>query len=277
MKKMIALVLALTLCAALAGCGGSAAAESSSAVSESETSAAASESGSSAVSGSDNATDDNVLVMATNAAFPPYEYIEGEKIVGIDAEIAELIAEKLGMTLEIQDIDFNSIITAVQTGKADMGMAGMTVNEERLQNVNFTTSYATGVQVVIVKEGSEIKSVDDIGNYMIGTQEGTTGQIYCEDDFGSDHVVAYTTGANAVQALISGKVDCVVIDNQPAKAYVAANSGLTILDTSYATEDYAICIAKDNTELLDKVNGALEELIADGSVQAILDKYIKAE
>lgn len=276
MKKLTALVLALMLCLALAGCGaqaGESAAPSSDSASE-----APSESASEPASepADESGSGDNVLVMATNAAFPPYEYIEGEKIVGIDAEIAALIAEKIGMTLEIQDIDFNSIITAVQTGKADMGMAGMTVNEERLANVNFTTSYATGVQVVIVKEGSEIKSVDDIGNYMIGTQEGTTGQIYCESDFGAEHVIAYTSGANAVQALVSGKVDCVVIDNEPAKSFVAANTGLSILETSYAEEDYAICIAKENTELLDKVNAALEELIADGSVKAIVDKYIKA-
>ncbi len=276
MKKLTALVLALLLCLALAGCG----AQGGESVAPSSEPASDAPSESASGSASEPAaepTGDNVLVMATNAAFPPYEYMEGEKIVGIDAEIAALIAEKLGMTLEIQDIDFNSIITAVQTGKADMGMAGMTVNEERLANVNFTTSYATGVQVVIVKEGSEIKSVDDIGNYMIGTQEGTTGQIYCESDFGAEHVIAYTSGANAVQALVSGKVDCVVIDNEPAKSFVAANTGLSILETSYAEEDYAICIAKENTELLDKVNAALEELIADGSVKAIVDKYIKAQ
>lgn len=226
-----------------------------------------------------NCADPAVLTMGTNAEFPPYEYYEGEKVVGIDAEIAAAIAEKLGMSLVIEDMSFDAIITAVQTGKVDMGMAGMTVTDERLQSVNFSTSYATGVQVVIVKEGSAITSVDDLqkGGYVIGVQNATTGDLYSTwdlEDEGLATVERYNKGADAVLALVSGKVDCVIIDNEPAKAYVAANPGLKILETAYATEDYAICIAKDNTELLDKVNGALQELIADGTVQTIVDKYI---
>ncbi len=217
------------------------------------------------------------LVMATNASFPPYEYYEGTKIVGIDAEIAEAIAKKLKMNLVIEDTEFGSIIAGVQSGKYDFGMAGMTVNDERKQSVNFTTTYATGKQVIIVKEGSAIKSVDDLSSSIkIGVQQDTTGHIYCEDDYGKDAVVAYKTGNDAVQALITNKVDCVVIDNEPAKAYVAQNSGLTILETEYVIEDYAICIAKNNTDLLNKVNDALAELQADGTIKSILDKYIKA-
>ncbi|MBR5809022.1 MAG: amino acid ABC transporter substrate-binding protein [Clostridia bacterium] len=166
--------------------------------------------------------------MATNAQFPPYEYYENEKIVGIDAEMAAAIADKLGMKLVIDDMDFDAIITAVQTGKSDMGMAGMTVTEERLQNINFSTSYATGIQSVIVPVGSEITTVDDLfadgAAYLIGTQKGTTGDIYAEGDFGADRVMKYTTGNEAVQALITGKIDCVIIDNEPAKAYVEANN-----------------------------------------------------
>ena len=228
------------------------------------------------------AKEDNVLTMATNATFPPYEFYEGDNIVGIDAEIAAAIAEKLGMELQIQDTEFGSIIAGVQTGKYDIGMAGMTVTEERKQTVNFTDSYATGIQSIIVKEGSDIKSVEDLAGKMIGVQQDTTGHIYAaapveDGGYGEDAVVPFNKGTDAVAALVAGKVDCVIIDNEPAKSYVAANEGLVILDTEYAVEDYAICIAKENTELLDKVNAALNELIADGTVKTIIDKYISAE
>ena len=217
------------------------------------------------------------LTMATNAEFPPYEYVEGDKIVGIDAEIAGLIADKLGMELEIVDVAFDSIIPGVQSGKYDMGMAGLTVNDERLEKVNFSTSYATGIQAVIVKEGSDIKSIDDLAGKKIGVQTSTTGDIYATGDYGEDAITRYDNGAVAVQALLAGKVDCVIIDNEPAKSYVAANEGLKVLDTEYTIEDYAICFAKENTELQEKVDGALEELIADGSVKEVIEKYIPAE
>ena len=217
------------------------------------------------------------LVMATNAEFPPYEFHEGDKIVGIDAEVAQAIADKLGMELKIEDVSFDSIIPGVQAGKYDMGMAGMTVNEERQKSVNFSTSYAKGVQVVIIKEGSDIKTLDDLKGKKIGVQTSTTGDIIASEDFGDENVVKYENGAIAVQALAAGKVDCVIIDNQPAKKYVEANEGLTILETAYADEEYAICFNKENTDLQQKVNKALEELIADGSVQKIVDKYIKAD
>ncbi len=221
------------------------------------------------------------LIMATNAAFPPYEYYEGGQIVGIDAEIAALIAEELGYELVIDDMDFNAIITAVATGKADIGMAGMTVTDERLQNVNFSDSYATGVQVIIVKEDSSIKSVDDLfadgASYIIGVQEATTGDIYCCDDFGEENVLKYKNGADAVAALVSGKVDCVVIDNEPAKAFVNANEGLIILETEYVVEDYAIAVALENVDLLEKINDALFALMEDDTLDAIVAKYIPAE
>ena len=220
------------------------------------------------------------LTMGTNASFPPYEFYENEKIVGIDAEIAAAIAEKL-MELKIEDMEFKAIIPAVTTGKIDFGMAGMTVTEERLQSVNFSETYATGIQAIIVKEGSEIKSVDDLyaegATWKVGVQDATTGDIYCTDDFGEDRVSKFPVGADAVEALKTGKVDCVIIDNEPAKAYVAANEGLTILDTQYAVEDYAIAVALENTELLEKINGALKELIDDGTVKTIIEKYIPAE
>ncbi len=217
------------------------------------------------------------LIMATNAAFPPYEYYEGDTIVGIDAEVAQAIADKLGLELEIQDMEFGSIVTAVQTGKVDMGLAGMTVTEERLQNVDFTTSYATGIQSIIVPEGSEIVSANDLAGHLIGVQLSTTGDIYATDDFGADSVEQYNKGADAVLALTQGKIDAVIIDNQPALSFVEANEGLVILDTEYAVEDYAACVSKDNPELCAAIDAALQELIADGTIQAILDKYIKAE
>lgn len=220
------------------------------------------------------------LVMATNASFPPYEYIEGGEIVGIDAEIAEKIAEKLGRELEIIDTEFGSIVGGVQTGKFDIGMAGMTVNEERLQSVNFSESYAIGVQSIIVKADSAYKTLDDLLDdtaAKIGVQQDTTGDIYSTDDFGEDRVVRYKTGNDAVQALVSGKVSAVIIDNEPAKSYVAANEGLTIQDSPYTEENYAIAIAKENTELLDQINAALAELTADGTIRGIIDKYIPAE
>lgn len=224
--------------------------------------------------------EDGKLIMATNAAFPPYEFYQENKVVGIDAEIAAAIADKLGKELVIEDMEFGSIIAAVQSGKVDMGMAGMTVNEERLESVNFTTSYATGIQSIIVKDGSAITTVDDLytddATYVIGVQQDTTGDIYATDDFGDERVQRFNKGADAVQALITDKVDCVIIDNEPAKSFVAANEGLMILDTEYAVEDYAICINKENETLLNDVNKALQELIDDGTVNAIVAKYITA-
>lgn len=236
------------------------------------------------------------LKMATNATFPPYEYKEGDKIVGIDAEIAAAIAEELGMELEIIDTEFGSIIGGVQSGKYDIGMAGMTVTEERKQSVNFSNTYAKGVQSVIVLADSKYTSYEDFytgfdaeGNpsgvkadIKIGVQQDTTGDIYSSDEpknwgFGEDKVVRYKTGADAVQALKAGKVTAVIIDNEPAKAFVAANEGLKILETSYVEEEYAIAIAKDNTELLEDVNAALVKLTEDGTIPAIIEKYIPAE
>ena len=223
---------------------------------------------------------EGVLTMSTNATFPPYESTTDEGgFEGIDIEIAEAIAEKLGLELQIDDMDFDAALLAAQEGKSDMVMAGVTVNEDRLLVMDFSETYASGVQVVIVPEGSDIASLDDMEGKMIGTQRGTTGYIYCSDTpenggFGEENVIAYDDGIAAVQALKNGQVDCVVIDSAPAQAYVAANEGLTILDTEYAVEDYAIGVAKGNTALLDAINGALAELTEDGTIQAIIDKYI---
>ena len=218
-----------------------------------------------------------VLVMATNAEFPPYEYHEGSAIVGIDAEIAAAIAEKMGCELQIEDIAFDAIIPEVTSGKADMGMAGMTVTEERMENVDFSTTYAIARQVVIVAEGSGITSLADLEGKTIGVQQGTTGDIYATDEFGDDHIERYAKGMEAVQALSQGKIDAVIIDNEPAKVFITENEGLIILDEAYADEEYAIAVKKGNTVLLEQINKALEELKADGTLDAIVAKYISAE
>lgn len=277
MKKILALLSALTLTLAFASCGDSAANNSSTGDNKTGSSEVVVSEANSEAS-SENTTAKTTLIMGTNATFPPYEYVEGDKIVGIDAEIAAKVAEKLGMTLEIQDMDFDAILGSVQTGKIDFGMAGMTVTEDRLKSVNFTTSYAKGIQVVIVKDGGKVASLDDLAKdgILIGVQQNTTGDTYASDDYGTDKVVQYKNGPDATAALIAGKIDAVIIDKEPAKSYVAANTGLSILDATYADEDYAICVAKDNDELLNKINTALEELIADGTVKAIIDKYIPA-
>ena len=227
--------------------------------------------------GCEKAPETKVIKMGTNAAFPPYEYKEGDAFAGIDVEIATAIAKKLGYTLEIVDMEFDSIITSVQQGEVDFGMAGMTVTDERLLEVDFSSSYATGVQSVIVVDGSDIASIDDLAGKKIGVQLGTTGDIYASDDYGEENVTKYGKGADAVIALKGGDVNAVIIDNEPAKAFVAQNEGLKILDTEYAVEDYAIAIKKGNTQLLDDINKALEELTKDGTIDAIVAKYIKAE
>ena len=217
-----------------------------------------------------------VLVMATNAEFPPYEYYEGQEIVGIDAEIAAAVAEKLGCELKIEDMAFDSIIAAVSSGKADFGLAGMTVTEKRLESVNFSDTYAHATQVVIVPEGSAITGVADLDGKKIGVQLGTTGDLYA-GEIADATIERYNKGFEAVQALSQGKIDAVIIDNEPAKVFVAENEGLVLLDEAFTEEDYAMAIAKENTELLEKVNKALAELKEDGTLQAIVDKYISAE
>ena len=256
MKKIIALTLALVLAlGVLAGCS----------------------------SEKQMTVEKGKLIMGTNAAFPPYEYIEGNEIVGIDAEIAAAIADKLDLELVIEDMEFDAVIESVKGGKIDVGLAGLTVTDERKEAVNFTDSYATGVQVVIVTEDSPITSVDDLfaegASTKIGVQRATTGDLYTTwdlEDAGLATIDRYSKGADAVQALKTGKVDCVVIDNEPAKAFVAEVEGLKILETEYIEEQYAIAVNKDNAELYKAVNKALQELIADGTVQQIVDKYIPA-
>lgn len=270
MKKVLSLILALTMIFAIccmAGCGGDAKDKDSASTPSKEEAKPV------------TTVTEGKLTMATNAYFQPYEFYDGDKIVGIDAEIAEAIAKKLGLELVIKDMNFDTIITAVNAGDADIGVAGMTITEDRLKEVDFSISYAKGVQSIIVKDGSKIATADDLfadgATYKVGVQLGTTGDIYCTDDLGDDRVTKYANGNEAVVALLGGDVDCVVIDNEPAKSFVANNSGLKILDTSYADEDYAMAIKKGNDALREAVDAAIFELIADGTIKSIVDKYIK--
>ena len=286
MKKALSLMTAAALVLSLAVCGSTASSAASSEAASSETAssdaasseAASSEAASETETAELSTVEPGKLIMSTNAAFPPYEMTtDSGEFEGIDIETAQAIADKLGLELQIDDMDFDAALLAVQQGKADMVMAGVTVTDERQNVMDFTDSYATGIQSIIVKEDSDIASVDDLAGKKIGTQRGTTGYLYCSDDFGDENVVAYDNGLTAVQMLNNGQVDCVVIDNAPAKEFIAANPGLKLLDTAYVEESYAIGVGKGNTELKDAINTALEELKADGTLQAIVDKYITAE
>ena len=285
MKKLTSILLASVMALSLAACSNTSSDSSSDAADTSSSAATTEESTSesAATAGELTTVEEGMLIMSTNAAFPPYEMTnDAGEFEGIDVEIAQAIADKLGLQLRIDDMDFDSALLAAQTGKSDMVMAGVSVTEDRLVNLDFSESYATGIQVVIVPEDSDIESIDDLTGKMIGVQRGTTGDLYCSDTvenggFGAENVTPYDNGLIAVQNLINGQVDCVVIDNAPAQEFVAANPGLKILDTEYVNEDYAIGVKKGNTQMLDAINGALAELQADGTIQSIIDKYITAE
>ena len=285
-KNFAALAMAVIMGAALAGCSSSTAEETEAPAAET-TAAASSEAAESTEAAAADAESEaetgtgafagQTLIMATNAEFPPYEYHEGNEIVGIDVDIARAICENMGAELQITDIAFDSIIPEIQADKADFGAAGMTVTEDRMSQVDFSDTYATGVQSVIVTEGSEIKTIDDLSGKLIGVQQGTTGDIYASDDFGDENVQRFPKGADAVQALVNGKIDAVIIDNKPAQVFVSENEGLTILDTAYAEEEYAIAVKKGNTELLDAINASIASLKESGVLDEIVAKYVTAE
>ena len=292
MKKLLAMTLALAMSLSLAACGGGAASSTPSASTpDASTStpdaSTGDESTGFAVSseyGDFTVVEEGKLHMSTNASFPPYEMTTDDGgFEGIDVEVAGVIAEKLGLELVVDDMGFDAALTAVQNGQSDIAMAGITVTEDRLEVMDFSESYATGVQVVIVREDSPIQTLDDLNNAeMIGCQAATTGYIYASDTpenggYGEDHVTAYENGSLAVMALLNGQIDAVIIDNEPAKSYVEANEGLKILDTPWAEEEYAIGVAKGNTDLLNAINAVMDELKADGTFQSIVDKYITAD
>ena len=281
MKKVFAIALTVLMAVSMfAGCGKSGTA----AITATEPTAAATEIATEApaeTAAGLKTVEPGKLIMSTNATFPPYEMIADDgSFEGIDVEIAGAIAAKLGLELVVDDMDFSAALLAVQQGKSDIVMAGVSVTEDRLLVMNFSDSYATGVQTVIVKEGSDV-TMDNLGEKMIGCQKATTGYIYASDSpenggYGEDHVTAFDNGASAVQALLNGQVDCVIIDDAPAQEFVSANPGLTTLEGAWVEEQYAIGLNKDNAGLLDAVNQALAELTADGTIQSIIDKYISA-
>ena len=217
------------------------------------------------------------LTMATNATFQPYEYYDGDKIVGIDVDIAQAIADELGMELEIEDIAFDSIIPEIVSGKADMALAGMTVTEDRKASVDFSDTYATASQMIIVKEDSEIAGPDDLKGVTVGVQLGTTGDIYVSDlEADGTTVERYNKGFEAVQALSQGKIDAVVIDGEPAKTFVSETEGLKILDEAFTVEEYAIAVKKGNTELKEAIDSVLTKMTKD-DFSAMMDEAISVQ
>lgn len=269
--KFMSLLLAGTMLLGAVGCGNAA--------TEGETEGTTTDSVAegSADSASVNTVQEGKLIWGTNAAFEPYEYMEGDTVVGIDAEIADAIAKKLGVEAQVENMDFDAIIPAVTSGKVDIGIAGMTVSEERLKNVNFSDTYVEAGQAIIVKEGSDIKSAADLNGKIVGVQRGTTGDEYVSDEANGVSVASverYANGPDAAQSLLAGKIDAVVIDNEPAKKIVDNATGLVKLEENLTSEQYAIAVPKENTELLDAINGALKEMQESGELQAILDKYL---
>ena len=277
-KNKMVIAVAVCMAAMLTACGSTAKTETTAAAGAETTTAGAETTAEAETTAAEAETTaaGGKLIMVTNAEFPPYEYHENNEIVGIDADIAKAIADKMGMELEIQDMAFDSLIPAVQSGKADFTAAGMTVNEDRKKNVDFTETYAQAAQVIIVKEDSEIKTPDDLNGKKIGVQTGTTGDIYAEDIEGGD-IQRFNKGMEAVMALTQGKVDAVIIDREPAKVFVKENAGLKILDEAFTEEEYAIAVKKGNTELLDNMNAAIKDLKDSGELKKIVDKYITAE
>lgn len=276
MKKILAAAMAVMTALSLGACASSAA-KSGGTESAKDTSTKDASSESAGEAKAEGSYAGKTLIMATNAEFPPYEYHEGKDIVGIDVEIAKAVAEQMGAKFEVSDMAFDAIISAVDSGKADFGAAGMTVTEDRKKNVDFSDTYATSVQSVIIPENSDIKSIDDLKGKKIGVQQGTTGDIYATKDYGKDAIQPFPKGVDAVLALGAGKVDAVIIDGNTAKAFVADQKGLKLLDSAYAEEEYAICVKKGNTELRDGINAALKELKASGKLDEIVAKYIKAD
>lgn len=276
MKKFLTAAMAVMTALSLGACASSAA-KSGGTESAKDTSTKDASSESAGEAKAEGSYAGKTLIMATNAEFPPYEYHEGKDIVGIDVEIAKAVAEQMGAKFEVSDMAFDAIISAVDSGKADFGAAGMTVTEDRKKNVDFSDTYATSVQSVIIPENSDIKSIDDLKGKKIGVQQGTTGDIYATKDYGKDAIQPFPKGVDAVLALGAGKVDAVIIDGNTAKAFVADQKGLKLLDSAYAEEEYAICVKKGNTELRDGINAALKELKASGKLDEIVAKYIKAD
>ena len=218
--------------------------------------------------------DPGKLTISTSPDFQPFEYTDDNgNIVGIEPDMMKLICEKIGLELVMDAMDFDSALLAAQQGKSDAVVSGVTVTEDRKLVYDFTNTYITITQGIVSKEANNV-TMDTLKDQTIGVQRGTTGHIYAEDDFGEDSVVAYDTYTTVFQALMNDQVSCILMDDAVAKAYVAQNPGLVLNASTYEPENFAFGISKGNTALLDAVNKALDELIADGTVQKLIDQYM---
>ncbi len=268
-KNLILIAAAVSAMAILSGCGSK----------KEETSAANTTVAESSTAAETKASEEkSVLTMATNAEFEPWEFHDGDDIIGIDAEVAEAIADKLGMELKIEDMAFDAVIPSIASGKCDIGMAAISVTEERKASVDFSDSYAdSALQILVKKDNTEITGVDSLEGKKIGAQNGTTGDLKASDLVGDENVERFPSYFEAVQSLKQGKIDAIIIDKAPAKAFLSQNDDIMQAGEDLDLEEYAIAIKKGNTELQEKLNKAIEELKADGTFDKIVDKYIPAE
>lgn len=217
--------------------------------------------------------DNHQLVMVTEATFPPYEFREGNQIVGIDVDLMREVAKKIGKELVVEDMSFDSVISAVVTGKADVSASGITVTEERKRQAGFSIPYFTAAQVIIVPKNSPVKDRTGLKGKRIGVQHGTTGDLYVTKHIQQPE--RFPNGALAVAALDAGKLDAVVLDGEPSKVHVSLRKNLHILKEPLTTEEYAVAVSKKNTELLNQVNAVIRELKESGKLAEITKKYIK--
>lgn len=258
MKKVGSIFVSLLLCLSFAAC--------STANNSSSSSSQSSSNVSSQASVSSEKSEEKVLIMATEAGFAPYEYYDGDKIVGVDVDIANEIAKAMGATLKIADMDFGAVITAVDTGKANFAAAGLSITPEREQQVDFSIEYAISEQVILVKEGSEIKGEADFQNKTIGSQLGTVADFYIADLAGVKSQ-QYTKYADAANDLINGRIDAIVMDKLPAENMIKAHSEIKMLEEPLFTDKYAIAVKKGDKETLEQINAVLNKLIDEGKIE----------
>lgn len=272
MKKLISLILAAMLLLTLVACNGT---TNSSAPADSSDSAASSQLQSETPTL--NTVTPGKLTMATDAGFAPYEYVEGEKVVGIDADIAQAIADYYGLELVIQDMDFTNALLAPQNGTADFTAAGVSITEERLETMDFTIEYAESDQVILVRKGfTGIQSEEDLANVKIGVQQSTTADLYCQE-MGFESVSAYKKNLVAAEDLKNGQIDCMILDNMPAEAILAQNKEeLEILDLVLFTDVYAMAVKKGNTEMAEALNVVLQQLIEEGKIEEFTKTHTEA-
>lgn len=219
--------------------------------------------------------DDGVIDFGISVDLPPYEFYEGDQMKGIDVEIADEISKKLGVEVKLHDMDFSTIIASIESGKLDGGISGFTVTEDRKKSVNFSKTYASSMQSVLLKQDSPIKSTDDLEGKKIGTQLGTTGDMIAQEDFGEENVQSFAKFPDAVLSLQGGKLDAIILDEATAIKFAEANDDLKILESPYTQEEYAIAVAKDKDKLLEEINKAIDDLKETGKLQEIVDKYIE--